>query len=201
MTDSKELPTTYWDYIRVPELLKLQEGLERNEDHLCQDEVLFITVHQVYELWLKLMLRDLVVARDLFGQPVVPDDALAGACRLLGRIRTILEMAADHFRLMETMTPRDYLNFRDKLFPANGGQSVQFREVEILLGFEESQRRSYVHEESWLSVLMEADGTEGWAIARIKTRLADRPTLKEAFENWLFRTPINGSPPDGLARP
>lgn len=65
-------PTTYWDYIRVPNLLELQGGLENTEDRLSHDEVLFITVHQVYELWLKLILRDLVVARDLFAQRHVP---------------------------------------------------------------------------------------------------------------------------------
>ena len=85
MTVLAKEPTTYWDYIRVPELLELQGGLERNERGISQEEVVFITIHQVYELWLKLLLRDLVVARDLFAQPHVPDDALAGACRLLGR--------------------------------------------------------------------------------------------------------------------
>lgn len=193
MTKLARAPTTYWDYICVPDLLELQGGLERNESDLSQDEVVFITIHQVYELWLKLLLRDLVVARDLFAQPHVPDDALAGACRLLGRIRTILELAIDHFRLMETMTPRDYLDFRDKLFPANGGQSAQFREIEILLGLEESERLPYVTEGTYLDVLKEPDGSEGWAMARVKSRLEDRPTLKEAIGEWLFRTPINGS--------
>lgn len=189
-------PTTYWDYIRVPNLLELQGGLENTEDRLSHDEVLFITVHQVYELWLKLILRDLVVARDLFAQRHVPDDALAGASRLLGRIRTILELATDHFRLMETMTPRDYLDFRDKLFPANGGQSPQFREIEILLGLEDEARLPYVAEGSYLDVLREPDGSEGWALSRVKSRLEDRPTLKEAIDQWLLRTPINGSCPD-----
>lgn len=188
-------PTTYWDYIRVPELLELQGGLERNERGISQEEVVFITIHQVYELWLKLLLRDLVVARDLFAQPHVPDDALAGACRLLGRIRFILELASDHFGLMETMTPRDYLDFRDKLFPASGGQSAQFREIEILLGVKGSERPPYVTECSFMDVLKEPDGSDGWAMDRVKSRLADEPTLKEAIDEWLFRTPIDGSCP------
>ncbi len=188
-------PVTYWDYIRVPELLDLQGGLEGDEGRLSQDEVVFIAIHQVYELWLKLILRDLVVARDLFAQPHVPDDALAGANRLLGRIRTILELAADHFRLMETMTPRDYLDFRDKLFPANGGQSAQFREIEILLGLNESERLPYVTEGSCLRVLKEPDGSDSWASTRVRSRIQDKPTLKDALEEWLFRTPINGSSP------
>ncbi len=195
MTELAKAPTTYWDYIRVRDLLELQGGLERDEGSLAQEEVVFITIHQVYELWLKLLLRDLVVARDLFALPHVPDDALAGACRLLGRIRIILELAIDHFRLMETMTPRDYLDFRDKLFPASGGQSAQFREIEILLGVKGSERPPYVTEGSYLDVLREPDGSEGWALAKVKSRLADEPTLKEAIDEWLFRTPIDGSSP------
>lgn len=195
MTELAKAPTTYWDYIRVRELLELQGGLEHDESSLAQEEVVFITIHQVYELWLKLLLRDLVVARDLFALPHVPDDALAGACRLLGRIRIILELAIDHFRLMETMTPRDYLDFRDKLFPASGGQSAQFREIEILLGVKGSERPPYVTEGSYLDVLREPDGSEGWALAKVKSRLADEPTLKEAIDEWLFRTPIDGSSP------
>jgi tryptophan 2,3-dioxygenase len=157
---------------------------------------MFIAVHQVDELWLKLVLRDLTVARDLFAGPRVPDDALAGACRTLDRIRIILELATDHFRLMETMTTRDYLEFRDKLFPANGGQSPQFREVEILMGLRESERLPFVKEGSYLDVLKQPDGSEGWPLARVKARKQDTPTLKDAVDTWLLRTPINGSGPD-----
>ena len=128
-------PVSYWDYLGLKDLLSLQGGVSGDEADLSQDEVVFIVVHQVYELWLKLMLRDVTAARNLFAAPHVPDDALSGASRLLSRIRTILELGADHFRLVETITPRDFLNFRDNLFPASGGQSVQFREIEILLGF------------------------------------------------------------------
>ena len=192
---TKQKPTTYWDYIRVEQLLDLQTGLEGQEELLSQDEVLFISVHQVYEIWLKLALRDLERARDLFAMEHVPDDAMADACRLLGRLRTIFELATEHFRLIETMTPRDYMNFRDKLYPANGGQSVQFREVEVLIGLEDDARLPYLEEASYLDVLREPDGSEGWAMKRIKARLADRPTVKAAVGKWLYRTPINGSSP------
>ncbi len=195
MTTLETRPTTYWDYIKVPELLALQTGIDGDESELSHDEVMFITIHQVYELWLKLILRDVIVARNLFAMGHVPDDALAGASRILGRIRIILELAADHFRLMETMTPRDYLEFRDKLFPANGGQSPQFREIEILLGLEDDERLPYVTGRDYRDVLKEPDGSEGWAFNRVKSRLADRPTFKAAVEEWLLRTPIDGSVP------
>jgi tryptophan 2,3-dioxygenase len=197
MSDDRPAPqaVAYWEYIRVQELLGLQGGLENDESALSQDEVVFITVHQVYELWFKLLMRDLRVARGLFAEDPVPDDALAGACRMLTRIRTILDIAAQHCHLVETITPRDYLEFRDKLFPANGGQSVQFREVEILFGLEESERLPYIAGKSYQDVMQEPDGKAGWAARQVRARLDDRPTLKEAVDSWLYRTPIDGSRP------
>ena len=197
MSDETTPPkgATYWQYIDVKELLELQGGLENDEASLSQDEVVFITVHQVYELWLKLLLRDLRVGRGLFAADPVPDDALAGACRVLTRIRTILDMAQQHFHLVETITPRDYLEFRDKLFPANGGQSVQFREVEILFGLEDDDRLPYIAGKSYQEVMKEADGKDGWAARQVRARLDDKPTLKDAVDSWLYRTPIDGSRP------
>lgn len=189
-------PVSYWEYLHLKNLLGLQGGVSGDETDLSQDEVVFIVVHQVYELWLKLMLRDVTAVRDLFAAPHVPDDAMSGASRLLARIRTILELAAEHFRLVETITPRDFLHFRDRLFPASGGQSVQFREIEILMGLEEDERIPYLGSGTYQDVLRESDGSEGWAISRVKERLADTPTLKDAINAWLHRTPINGSTPD-----
>jgi len=195
MTHDDSGPITYWDYLGVPQLLELQGGLERDESKLSEEEVVFITVHQVFELWFKLMLRDLEAARDIFAQEHVPDDQLAGACRLLRRIKLILEKCAEQFELVETITTRDYLEFRDKLFPASGGQSVQFREVETLLGLEASERIPYVTGGKFEDVLSETDGSEGWSLRRLRAREADTPTLKQAVRAWLYRTPIDGSSP------
>lgn len=189
-------PTTYWDYIRVRELLSLQGGLENDSEKLNQEEVLFITVHQVYELWFKIALRDLVEARDFFEQPHVPDDALAGACRKLDRLKIIFGLAVDHFPLIETLTTRDYLEFRDKLFPANGGQSPQFREIELLLGLDDDARIPYVTGGSYTDVLKDERGRSTFALDRVEARRADLPTFKSALESWLERTPIHGSFPD-----
>jgi tryptophan 2,3-dioxygenase len=195
MTHDDSAPVTYWDYMRVPELLELQGGLERDESKLSEEEVVFIAVHQVYELWFKLMLRDLEAARDLFAQEHVPDDKLAGACRLLRRIKLILEKCAEQFELVETITTRDYLEFRDKLFPASGGQSVQFREVETLLGLDADERIPYVTGGKFADVLSETDGSAGWSMRRLRAREADTPTFKDAVRSWLHRTPIDGSCP------
>ena len=82
-------PTAYWDYIRVEELLSLQGGLEDDDAGLANDEVMFITIHQIDELWFKLALRELVSVRDLFARPRVPEQALASAVRGIRRSSSI----------------------------------------------------------------------------------------------------------------
>jgi tryptophan 2,3-dioxygenase len=188
-------PTTYWDYIRVEELLALQGGVERDEAALSDDEVRFIVIHQIDELWMKLALRELGAARDLFRQPHVPETALATACAGLRRVGLIFELMADHFRLMETMRTRAYLEFRDKLSPASGFQSAQMREIEILMGLEHEQRVAFGHEDSYLRALEDPGGGPSPALARVEARLADPPSLKDALYAWLARTPIQGSSP------
>ena len=188
--------TTYWDYIKVEELTALQGGLEATDEHLANDEVLFITVHQIDELWFKLALRELVSVRDLFAQDRVPEQALASAVRGLRRMSVVFGHIAQHFDLMETMTTRDYLGFRDKLSPASGFQSAQLREVEILMGLRDEERIPLGHEHSYMKALRTADGAESPASLRVARRLTDLPTLRDALEAWLARTPIFGSTPD-----
>jgi tryptophan 2,3-dioxygenase len=189
-------PTTYWDYIKVESLLGLQGGKEEDEAQLSNDEVLFIAVHQIDELWFKLMLRELVVVRDCFARVPVPEQALASAVRGIRRTGQLLEHIAAHFGLMESMTTRDYLAFRDKLFPASGFQSAQLREVEILLGLDPDERLHLGHENSYLDALKSADGSESPAYRRVMARIEDTPTLRDALRAWLYRTPISGSKPD-----
>lgn len=188
-------PTTYWDYIRVEELLGLQGGLEHDDSTLENDEVLFITIHQIDELWFKLALRELVTVRDLFAQERVPEQSISSAVRGLRRMAILFEKIASHFELMETLTTREYLAFRDKLSPASGFQSAQLREVEILMGLDDADRIPLGHEGSYMRALRNPDGTESPASRRVARRLEDRPTLKAALAEWLHRTPIDGSTP------
>ncbi|MEX1367914.1 MAG: tryptophan 2,3-dioxygenase family protein [Nannocystaceae bacterium] len=189
-------PTTYWDYIRVEELLALQAGLEGDERQLSNDEVLFITVHQIDELWFKLILRELVVVRDCFDRSPVPEQALASAVRGIRRTSMLLRSVAQHFGLMESMTTRDYLAFRDKLSPASGFQSAQMREIEIVMGLASSQRVAMGHEDSYLDALRNSDGSHTAASRRVEARLGEPNTLKAVMDEWLYRTPIQGSHPD-----
>ena len=187
-------PTAYWEYINVEALLGLQSGLASSDDALSNDELMFIVVHQIDELWFKLVLRELATARDFFAQEYVPDTALAAAVRGLDRTTEILRQLADHFRLMESMTTRDYLEFRDKLYPASGFQSAQLREMEILLGLDQDERIPLGHE-SYMAALRRHDGGDSPALRRVEARLRDTPSLHDAVSDWLYRTPIEGSLP------
>ena len=107
----------------------------------------------------------------------------------------LVKHVAAHFEVMETMTTRDYLAFRDKLSPASGFQSGQLREIEILLGLRDEHRIPLGHEHSYMNALKNADGKPSTAYARVARRLEDKPTVLEAIEEWLYRTPIQGSIP------
>src|SRR5208283_1924999 len=83
-------PKPYWDYIRVEQLLSLQAGAAESDTELSNDEVLFIVVHQIDELWFKLVLREMVTVRDLFARDPVPEQALAAAVRGVRRMETVV---------------------------------------------------------------------------------------------------------------
>jgi len=189
-------PASYWDYIRVEDLLALQGGLQNDERSLVNDEVLFITVHQVFELWFKLILRELRTARNLFMAERVAEQELSGAVRSLKRVSSILRVANQHWEVMETLTTREFLAFRDKLIPASGFQSAQLRQIEILFGLAEQDRIPLGLEGTYMEALRAHDGSSSPALERVKKQLEDRPTLKEAIEEWLYRTPIDGSDPN-----
>ncbi len=117
---------TYGSYLRVAELLD-QQHLE--SDPPAHDELLFITIHQVYELWFKQLLHELTAARE----EMFSGD-LWRARHLLSRVVAIEDVLIRQIAVLETMTPQDFLVFRDRLAPASGFQSVQFRELEFLSG-------------------------------------------------------------------
>jgi tryptophan 2,3-dioxygenase len=183
----------YWEYIHVEELLALQGGFDDDESKVGNDEALFIVVHQVYELWFKLILRELTTARDVLRQNPVPDIQLAAATRSFKRVITIFEQATQHFQVMETLTTRDYLEFRDRLIPASGFQSAQMREIEIILGLEDATRIPLGREGSYKEALRGADGQPSPATHRVEARIAGGASLKAVVYDWLARTPIDGS--------
>ncbi|MFI6832186.1 MULTISPECIES: tryptophan 2,3-dioxygenase [unclassified Kribbella] len=117
---------TYGSYLRLGELLD-QQRLE--SDPPAHDELLFITIHQVYELWFKQVLHELTASRD-----AMLSGELWLAEHLLRRVHTIERTLTQQVDILETMTPQDFGEFRHRLSPASGFQSVQFREIEFLSG-------------------------------------------------------------------
>jgi tryptophan 2,3-dioxygenase len=117
---------TYGSYLRLPQLLDAQH-LE--SDPPAHDELLFITIHQVYELWFQQLLHEATAGRDAMSR-----GELWWAQHLLQRMHVIERVLVHQVDVLETMTPQDFLEFRQRLAPASGFQSVQFRELEFLSG-------------------------------------------------------------------
>ncbi|GAA4570602.1 tryptophan 2,3-dioxygenase [Planotetraspora kaengkrachanensis] len=149
---------SYGDYLRLKDLLAQQAPQSG-----ASDELLFITIHQVYELWFKLLLHELERIRD-----AMAGGELWHARHLFRRVHAVERVLVEQVQVLETMTPQDFLEFRSVLAPASGFQSVQFRELEFLSG---------AKDEAYLSRLRDADDAE---LARLRRRLAE-PTLWDAY--------------------
>lgn len=117
---------TYTTYLKVDELLALQEPLSDGPEH---DELLFITIHQVYELWFQQILHELSAL-----QPALENGDTHRSLALLGRVRSIMKTCVQQIDVLETMTPLQFQSFRSRLSSASGFQSAQFREMEAVLG-------------------------------------------------------------------
>ncbi|MBV8645131.1 MAG: tryptophan 2,3-dioxygenase [Candidatus Eremiobacteraeota bacterium] len=168
---------TYGSYLKVPELLALQQPLGTPAHH---DELLFIVIHQVYELWFKQTLHELDAAVGFLDR----DDLLKAtkAFRRIHAIQRILETQVD---VLETMTPQDFNAFRSELNPASGFQSAQFREIEFLGGLRGNEK-ALAH----LDVTPEER-------ARLERRLRE-PTLYDALKGHLVRAGFDVSSHDTL---
>jgi tryptophan 2,3-dioxygenase len=193
----------YWDYLQMSTLLSLQGGLEGDEAALAPDELLFIVVHQAYELWFKQVLRELREAIHLLGLDRLDEDKVPYVVHHLRRVAQILRLAVEQFHVMETLTPQDFLSFRDKLVPASGFQSFQMRELEIRLGLGEDQRERYGETDALAHIKSLADSSPGgaraWsAISAARADAAAGDTLLQTVEDWLGRTPIEGSTPGSV---
>ncbi len=124
MTHDKHV--SYISYLKVDELLTLQQPLSDGPEH---DELLFITIHQVYELWFKQILHEVAAAQ----RSLAAGDTHRSLA-LLGRVRTIMKTCVSQLDILETMTPLQFNSFRARLTSASGFQSAQFRELEAVLG-------------------------------------------------------------------
>ncbi len=172
-------PVYYWDYLHLDRLLSAQEPLS---DPPAHDEFLFIVVHQAFELWFKQILFELNDVLRVMGQEVVAEKDMGEVVSRLMRITKIQRLFLDQLDVLETMTPLDFLEFRDVLIPASGFQSVQFRLIENKLGLDTGHRLK-IKGMRYTAVLSEAHA------AALETS-EQEPSLHDHLENWLRRTPF-----------
>lgn len=172
----------YSDYLALDKLLGAQHPLSSGESGPAHDEMLFIVVHQAYELWFKQILYELRSIIAMFGDTIVDDRQMGAMVARLERIHAIQRVLVNQIDVLETMTPLDFLDFRDLLIPASGFQSVQFKELEVLLGLKRHMRIK-ADQDFVYSRLSRAD--------RERMEVAEKQTsLFEATEHWLERLPF-----------
>ncbi len=150
---------SYNKYLRVADLIGLQDCLSDPQHH---DELLFITIHQAYELWFKQILHEIDAAIGLIGE-----DRLAAAARAMRRVVEIEKLLVNQIHILETMTPISFLGFRDQLNPASGFQSMQFREIEFSSGVKQKN-------------ILNEFRVDEFAYGRLEKRFAGS-TLADAF--------------------
>lgn len=137
-------PVYYGEYLQLEKLLDAQAPLSRKysdeSNKECHDETLFIIVHQVYELWFKQIIHEFDSIIEVFSKEYIQENSLTPLIQRLERVKKIQTLLINQFDVMETMSPMDFLEFRDLLVPASGFQSVQFREIEIKMGLHTNDR-------------------------------------------------------------
>lgn len=170
----KAAPLSYNKYLRVPDLIGLQECLSGPEHH---DELLFITVHQAYELWFKQILHELDAAMVMMNE-----DRLPSAARTLRRVVEIEKLLVTQIHILETMTPISFLGFREQLNPASGFQSMQFREIEFASGHK-------------LEGILNEFRNDPFAYERLRKRY-EAPSLNEIFFAVLRRRGLDAPADD-----
>ncbi|MSR74229.1 MAG: hypothetical protein EXS14_01995 [Planctomycetes bacterium] len=197
---AKPVPT-YSTYLQLKRLLSAQQppdyaqlaagsdaSLAAVRPHAHHDEMLFIVVHQVYELWFSLTIHELTRIRDLLGRcggtprDTVSEEDIPRAVNGLRRVNEIFQVLIQQWRIMETMNPASFLEFRDLITPASGFQSLQFRQLEILAGLSGNLRMDFEGKPY-------ASNLESWERGKLAA-LEGGLTLKTALLDWLSRTPI-----------
>jgi tryptophan 2,3-dioxygenase len=165
MSEDTRSAATYESYLKIDDLLSLQQPRSAGPEH---DETLFIIIHQVYELWFKELLHEFDHVMDL-----LEADESHPSQHTLKRILTILKVMVAQLDILETMTPLEFLSFRERLDAASGFQSDQFRQIEFLLGVK-SER-----------ILQRFAGGSRAGMALVRRYGA--PTLWDAFLRYLSR--------------
>ncbi|HYD18060.1 MAG TPA: tryptophan 2,3-dioxygenase family protein [Patescibacteria group bacterium] len=172
-----EKDLSYKTYLDLDTLLRSQKPLSA-----AHDEMMFVVLHQTYELWFKLILFELDRVQKVFGNDVVRDADLRIVSASLSRVTDILRLLVRQLDIMETMTPLDFLDFRHVFRTASGFQSMQFRQIEIRLGLQHGERVGY-----------DGKSYEHFLSAEDRDALHEimkAPSLVDQVGSWLGRTPF-----------
>ena len=182
MQQKERAPVYYSEYLQLDKILSAQAPESGKEGQAADDEMLFIIIHQAYELWFKQILHELDVVRNIFRQTSIPNNSpdIYNSVHRIKRICRILEIAVSQMTVMETMTPLDFLDFRDLLRPASGFQSIQFKMIEAALGLHYGARHGQGY---YLSQLSQQD------IDRVK-QAETQQSLLVLVNGWLERMPF-----------
>lgn len=172
----------YQKYLGLDQLLNIQNLKSEEYGSPAHDEMLFIIVHQTYELWFKQILTELDSILEVFGQKEIQNTDMGRVVSRLQRIVSIQNVMLEQIKVLETMTPLDFLEFRDYLYPASGFQSAQNRLIENKLGLHANHRLRF-NDNSYLDVFEEP-------YRELVKASQEAPSLYEQLEKWLERTPF-----------
>lgn len=172
----------YGEYLMLEKVLSSQRLLSQENGKIVHDEHLFIVTHQAYELWFKQIIFELDSVKDLFTETCLDESKTLEILRRLNRVVLILKVLVDQVMILETMTPLDFMEFRNYLQPASGFQSLQFRLIENKLGIKKEHRVKY---NQHYHVVF---GNDEPAIAKIEES-EEEPSLSDLVQKWLERTP------------
>lgn len=176
-------PPYYSDYLMLDKILDAQHPLSFLPGNLpAHDEMLFIIIHQAYELWFKQLIYEVESVITIMQKPSLNDNGpeLQTVVHRVNRVNTILKVLVQQVEIMETMTPMDFLDFRDLLRPASGFQSVQFKLLEAKLGLAFEQR----HGQHYYTSSLRPEFKEQITAAE------SAPGLLQLMDNWLERMPF-----------
>lgn len=182
-TAKKYTTIHYNNYLGLDNILNAQNlrsaALDEEPAH---EEMLFIIVHQSYEIWFKQIIHELESVIGIFNHKDVDERNISTSIARLNRVIKIFKLLIEHIPIMESMTPLDFLDFRSYLFPASGFQSFQFRKIENLLGLPEEERMTYAgHHYAAFFTDEQQQELEG---------IAKGGNLFHAVQDWLERTPF-----------
>ncbi len=178
---NKEKPT-YSKYLQLDKILDGQNPLSDIAGKPIHDETLFIIIHQIYELWFKQIIHEIDSIIYYFSNPSIKETNINTVVSRLNRIHDIQKIALNQIDILKSMTPMDFLEFRDLLNPASGFQSAQFRIIENALGLKKENRLKF-NKQSYKDFLSNPE-------KKLVEKYEDTKSIFDLVENWLERTPF-----------